>query len=94
MDLGLKNRVAVVAASSKGLGKAVAVGLAAEGAKLACATFCERECGAGWAWRGAGAGIRSAAARSAGAPGADSSRSSSRRSRNSSLSGAAAAARW
>jgi len=35
MDLGLKDRVAVVAASSKGLGKAVAVGLAGEGAKLA-----------------------------------------------------------
>jgi 3-oxoacyl-[acyl-carrier protein] reductase len=35
MDLGLKDRVAVVAASSKGLGKAVALGLAAEGAKLA-----------------------------------------------------------
>jgi 3-oxoacyl-[acyl-carrier protein] reductase len=35
MNLGLKDRVAVVAASSKGLGKAVALGLAAEGAKLA-----------------------------------------------------------
>ena len=35
MDLGLKDRVAIVAASSKGLGKAVAVGLAAEGARLA-----------------------------------------------------------
>jgi len=35
MDLGLKNRVAVVAAASKGLGKAVALALAAEGAKLA-----------------------------------------------------------
>src|SRR5216684_7687212 len=35
MDLGLKDRVAVVAASSKGLGKAVALGLAGEGAKLA-----------------------------------------------------------
>ncbi len=35
MDLGLRNRVAVVAASSKGLGKAVAMGLAREGAKLA-----------------------------------------------------------
>ena len=35
MDLGLKDRVAVVAASSQGLGKAVALGLAAEGAKLA-----------------------------------------------------------
>jgi 3-oxoacyl-[acyl-carrier protein] reductase len=35
MNLGLKDRVAIVAASSKGLGKAVALGLAAEGAKLA-----------------------------------------------------------
>lgn len=35
MDLGLKDRVAVVAASSQGLGKAVAMGLAREGAKLA-----------------------------------------------------------
>ena len=35
MDLGLKDRVAIVAAASKGLGKAVALGLAKEGAKLA-----------------------------------------------------------
>jgi 3-oxoacyl-[acyl-carrier protein] reductase len=35
MDLGLKDRVAVVAASSKGLGRAVALGLAAEGTRLA-----------------------------------------------------------
>ena len=35
MDLGLKNRVAIVAASSQGLGKAVAFGLAREGARLA-----------------------------------------------------------
>jgi 3-oxoacyl-[acyl-carrier protein] reductase len=35
MELGLKDRVAVVAASSKGLGKAVALALAREGAKLA-----------------------------------------------------------
>ncbi|MEJ2009596.1 MAG: SDR family oxidoreductase [Acidobacteriota bacterium] len=35
MDLGLKGRVAIVAASSQGLGKAVAQGLAREGAKLA-----------------------------------------------------------
>lgn len=35
MDLGLKDRVAVVAASSQGLGRAVAMGLAREGAKLA-----------------------------------------------------------
>jgi 3-oxoacyl-[acyl-carrier protein] reductase len=35
MDLGLKDRVAIVAASSQGLGKAVAMGLAREGAKVA-----------------------------------------------------------
>jgi 3-oxoacyl-[acyl-carrier protein] reductase len=35
MDLGLNDRVAVVAASSTGLGKAVALGLAREGAHLA-----------------------------------------------------------
>jgi 3-oxoacyl-[acyl-carrier protein] reductase len=35
MDLGLRDRVAVVAASSRGLGKAVALGLAREGARLA-----------------------------------------------------------
>jgi 3-oxoacyl-[acyl-carrier protein] reductase len=35
MDLGLKDRVALVAASSQGLGKAVAMGLAKEGARLA-----------------------------------------------------------
>jgi 3-oxoacyl-[acyl-carrier protein] reductase len=35
VDLGLKDRVAIVAASSQGLGKAVAMGLAKEGAKLA-----------------------------------------------------------
>jgi 3-oxoacyl-[acyl-carrier protein] reductase len=35
MDLGLNGRVAIVAAASKGLGKAVAIGLAREGAKLA-----------------------------------------------------------
>jgi len=35
MDLGLKGRVAIVAASSQGLGKAVAFGLAREGVRLA-----------------------------------------------------------
>lgn len=35
MDLGLKDRVAIVAASSQGLGKAIALELAREGVKLA-----------------------------------------------------------
>ena len=35
MDLGLKDRVALVAASSQGIGKAVALALAREGTKLA-----------------------------------------------------------
>src|SRR5450631_476887 len=35
MDLGIRDRVALVAASSQGLGLAVARGLAQEGAKLA-----------------------------------------------------------
>jgi 3-oxoacyl-[acyl-carrier protein] reductase len=35
VDLGLKNRAAIVAASSQGLGKAVALGLAREGANVA-----------------------------------------------------------
>ena len=43
MDLGLKDRVALVAASSKGLGKAVALGLAAEGARLALCSRDEEE---------------------------------------------------
>jgi 3-oxoacyl-[acyl-carrier protein] reductase len=34
MDLGLKDRVAILAASSQGLGKAAALGLAREGAKI------------------------------------------------------------
>jgi 3-oxoacyl-[acyl-carrier protein] reductase len=43
MDLGLRDRVAVVAAASKGLGKAVALGLAAEGAQLAICARGEEE---------------------------------------------------
>jgi 3-oxoacyl-[acyl-carrier protein] reductase len=43
MDLGLKDRIAVVAASSKGLGKAVALGLAGEGVKLAICARGEEE---------------------------------------------------
>jgi len=39
MDLGIKDKVAIVCASSKGLGKAVAFGLAREGVKL---TVCAR----------------------------------------------------
>lgn len=40
MNLGIKDRVAIVAASSKGLGRATALGLAKEGVKL---TICARE---------------------------------------------------
>ena len=40
MDLGLKNRVAIVAASSSGIGKAIALGLAREGAQVA---ICSRD---------------------------------------------------
>lgn len=39
MDLGLRDRVAIVMASSKGLGRAVALGLAREGARV---TICAR----------------------------------------------------
>ncbi len=42
MDLGIRDRVAIVAASSKGLGRAVAEALAAEGVRLAlCARSLE-----------------------------------------------------
>jgi 3-oxoacyl-[acyl-carrier protein] reductase len=42
MDLGIKNKVALVLASSKGLGKAVALELAIEGAKvIICGTDIE-----------------------------------------------------
>jgi 3-oxoacyl-[acyl-carrier protein] reductase len=42
MDLGLKDRVALVAASSTGLGKAVALGLAREGVALALCARTQR----------------------------------------------------
>ena len=35
MNLGLKNRIALVCGASKGLGRAVALGLAREGGRLA-----------------------------------------------------------
>jgi len=34
MDLGLKDRVAIVTGSSQGIGKAIALGLSEEGAKV------------------------------------------------------------
>ena len=40
MNLGLRDKIAVVGASSKGLGKAIALGLAQEGAKV---TICARD---------------------------------------------------
>lgn len=40
MDLGIKDKVAIVVASSKGLGRATALGLAKEGVKL---TICARD---------------------------------------------------
>ncbi len=43
MDLGLRDKVAMVAASSKGLGKAVAIGLAREGAKVSICARSENE---------------------------------------------------
>ncbi len=58
MDLGLKGRVALVAAASKGLGRAIAEALAAEGASL---TICARG-------ETALAATRDAIARSAGTP--------------------------
>ena len=43
MELGLKGKVAIVAASSKGLGKACALGLAAEGARVVMCARTEAE---------------------------------------------------
>ena len=43
MELGLKGKVAIVAASSKGMGKACALGLAAEGASVAMCARTEAE---------------------------------------------------
>ncbi|MBI4595101.1 MAG: SDR family oxidoreductase [Candidatus Tectomicrobia bacterium] len=43
MDLGLKGKAAIVVASSKGLGKAVALGLAREGANLAICARGEKD---------------------------------------------------
>jgi 3-oxoacyl-[acyl-carrier protein] reductase len=43
MDLGLKGRAAIVAAASKGMGRACAMGLAAEGARVAMCARTEAE---------------------------------------------------
>src|SRR3990172_9416634 len=40
MDLGVKGKAAIVAAASEGIGRAIAFGLAAEGARVA---ICARE---------------------------------------------------
>ena len=46
MDLGLRDRVALVTGGSKGIGKAVAAGLVAEGARVAIASRSEERIGA------------------------------------------------
>ena len=46
MDLGLRERVAIVAAASKGLGKAVALGLAREGVRVTIFSRSEEHVGA------------------------------------------------
>jgi 3-oxoacyl-[acyl-carrier protein] reductase len=43
MDLGLKGKIALVTASSKGMGKACALGLAAEGARVVMCARTERD---------------------------------------------------
>src|SRR3954462_3789227 len=58
MDLGLRGRVAMVAAGSKGLGRAIATALVAEGARV---SICARSAGpladTEQALRGAGADV-------------------------------------
>lgn len=43
MDLGLKGKVAIIAASSKGIGKAAAAGFAAEGARVTMLAWSEAD---------------------------------------------------
>lgn len=43
MDLGLKGKAALVTAASKGMGKACALGLAAEGARVLMCARTERD---------------------------------------------------
>ena len=45
MDLQLQDRTAIIGGASKGIGKAIALGLAQEGANVILSTF-----GAGFSW--------------------------------------------